>query len=131
MIEKVYLIINSGLEILIGRDASPVIEEIEKGNKQQYTFCEEGNSVYLAIKNSQIAPLVFPAPGKEKENYGITSPELYAKGVTYAEIVSRIIQAQTKAESTLMDRIKKAMTLATPIVAMAFIIFIMAVALKG
>lgn len=133
VIDTVYLITNAGVEVLVGPDAEELIKEIEGGtNRLAYTFYENGRRpVYGGIKDSPIRPLTFPDPGPEKEKYGITSPELYAKGVTYAEIVSRIIQIQTKTKPGLMDQIKKAMTLATPIVALAFIIFIMAVALGG
>jgi len=131
IVDTVYLITNAGLEILIGPDAKELIQKIEEGDRLPYTFYENGHPVYGGIKDSPIRPLTFPAPGSEKDKYGITSPELYAKGVTYPEIVSRIIQLQTKTKPGLMDQIKKAMTLATPIVAMAFIIFIMAVALGG
>ena len=131
IVNTVYLITNAGVEILVGPDAKEFIETIEKGDRLAYTFYENGRPVYGGIKDSPIRPLIFPEPGSEKDKYGITSPELYAKGVTYAEIVSRIIQLQTKTKPGFMDQIKKAMTLATPIVAMAFIIFIMAVALGG
>ena len=133
IVDTVYLITGAGVEILVGPDAKDLIEEIEKRkDRLDFTFYENGRrEVYGGIKDSPIRPLTFPTPGSEKEKYGITSPELYAKGVTYPEIVSRIIRMQTKTKPGLMDQIKRAMTLATPIVAMAFIIFIMAVSLGG
>ena len=133
---KVYLKTKTGVDILMGLDAQKIIEKIkEDGDIQPYILQENMVEAYMAIKgsdkNSKIEPPKFPKPGSSSNDYGTTSSELYAKVVTYPEIVSRIIQLQTKTKPTLMDQIKKAMTLATPIVAVAFIIFIMAVALGG
>lgn len=132
MVKRVYLLTKRGVEIQSGKNARETIETIEKGDTFPYTFYEKGKyPVYVAVHNGSIGPLVFPNPGSEDENYGITSPELYAKTVTYPEAAARIIQLQTRSKPSLMDQMKKVMTLATPIVAVAFIIFIMAVALKG
>ena len=131
---KVYLKTKTGVDILMGLDAQKIIERIKEngGDLQPYIFQENMVEVYMAIKkNSAIEPVKFPKPGSSPDDYGTTSSELYAKVVTYPEIVSRIIQLQTKTKPTLMDQIKKAMTLAMPIVAVASMIFIMAVALGG
>lgn len=131
MVKRVYLLTKRGVEIHFRENAKEIIESIEKDGEFPYTFYAKGTPVYVAVQNGSIGPLIFPNPGAEDKNYGITSPELYAKAVTYAEAATRIIQIQTRSKPSLMDQMKKVMTLATPIVAVAFIIFIMAVALKG
>jgi len=135
-IDTVYLVTKAGIEVRDGIEAESAIKEIKRASGDDdtpYIFFEDGRPVYLAVKASVPRPLVFPEPGPDivKGQYGVTSVELYGWAVTLAETIARIVEGETKGKPSLMMEAKKIMTLALPIVAAVFAIFIMAVLLKG
>jgi hypothetical protein len=136
-IDTVCLLTKSGVRWLVGEDATDTIKEIraactdkktEVMDDSSYMFFENGRvPVYVACKNGNVTTLDFPEP----KDYGETAPELYSKAVTYRDAVARLINLRTKGKVGALDQAKKIMTLALPIVVLAFIVFIMAVLLGG
>jgi hypothetical protein len=80
---------------------------------------------------SALRPLAFPDPGAKADEYGDTSVELYGWAVTFPHTIARIVEKETQGKPGLLNEAKKIMTLALPIVAAIFAIFIMAVLLGG
>ena len=126
-VTKVYLITEKGIEVRWGADAADIIAQIE-ANPRPYSYREEdGSEVYLAVLDHSLRPLEFPAP----EDYGTTSAELYAKAVTCADLVAQVIELQSKTKGGFFAGLKGTLTPILGIAALAFVIMIMAVALKG
>ena len=131
-IKRVYLSTHAGVQVYEGQQAWPLIREIQAvaGDDDTPFICyEEGYPVYVALRASEVRPLVFPEPGSGADQYGLTSVELYGLTVTFPNTIARIIELETRAKAGLMNEAKKIMTLALPIVAAVFAIFIMAVIL--
>ena len=132
-IDTVYIVTRSGIDFLIGKDAEELIEKIEGPDMDPscYRFYDDERHrwAYIAVKNEygNLEPLTFPAP----EEYGTTSPELYAKAVTYPTVLAQCIELITKTTPTLWERIMKPTTIITAIVVVVFILFIMAVGMSG
>lgn len=130
LIGKVYLIKKTGYELLEGDDAIPDIKAIQEGTKDAkdrdmpYTFYENGRPVYVAIKNGTISPIVFPDPGTNEEEMGMSSMELYSLAVTLAQTIEKIIELETTPKPSLIDQAKRVMTPTIAIVACVFVIFL-------
>ena len=133
-IKRVYLNTHAGVQVYENQQAWPLIREIQAvagDDDTPFIFYEDGMPVYVALRASEVRPLVFPEPGSAADQYGLTSVELYGLTVTFPNTIARIIELETRAKGGLMNEAKKIMTLALPIVAAVFAIFIMAVLLGG
>jgi len=132
-INTVYVITTGGVEFLGGREADEVVAQIEAPDTDPgyYRLYDDQRRkwAYIAVRNThgQLEPLTFPNP----EQYGTTSPELYAKAVTYANVLAQAIELITKSVASMWERIMKPTTIITAIVVVAFVIFILAVAMTG
>lgn len=108
-----------------------VITEIKSqgGEISEYEFYEKHTPVYYAIRSSdgKYSPLHFPEP----RDYGLTAPQLYAMAVTYRDCIKRGMEKIIKKKPSTAAEIKKIMVLGLPIVIIAFLIFIMVVAMGG
>jgi len=152
LISRVYLSKKTGVEILEGSDAEADIKGIRakcNGDDTDYTFYEEnGEPVYMAIKNQTYEPFYFPEPGPEpkptksedeeetmvekgKRKMGMTSMELYSKAVTLPQTIAKIIELETQPKPSLIDQAKKIMTPTIAIVACVLVIFLILVVMKG
>lgn len=138
-IKRVYLATKTGIEVLEGEDAQEDIKGIfdasrnlEEGDSP-YIGYEGGKPVYIAIKNGNYSPLVFPEPGSKMENgqTGMTSMELYSLAVTLACTVERIIELETEPKPSLIDQARKIMTPTLVIVGAIVAIFLIAVMIGG
>jgi len=130
IINRVYLVTRNGFEVHEGPQARPIIKEISEiagDDDSSFRFYEHGAPVYLAIKASEPRAMTFPDPGPAVDEYGLTSVELYGLAVTLANTISRIVELETCGKPSLMMEAKKIMTLALPIVAAVFVIFLMVV----
>jgi len=132
-INTAYVITTGGIEFLAGRDAEEVITKIESPDMDPgyYRFYDDQHRkwAYIAVRNThgQLEPLTFPNP----QQYGTTSPELYAKAVTYSTVLAQAIGLITKSAPSLWERIMKPTTVITAIIVVTFVIFILAVAMTG
>jgi hypothetical protein len=136
LISRIYLIKNRGVELFDGPDAEAdikAIQEISKDDDSPYTFYENGMPVYLAIKNGNYSPLVFPEPGTsvEKGEAGMTSMELYGLTVTLPSTIEKIIELETEPKPSLLDQARKIMTPTLVIVGSILVIFLLVVIMKG
>jgi len=126
-VTKVYLITNKGIEVRWAQDVADIIAQIE-ANPRPYSYREEdGAEVYLGVLDHSLKPLEFPTP----ENYGTTSAELYTKAVTCADLIAQVIELQSKTKAGFFAELKGTLTPILGVAALAFVIMIMAVALKG
>lgn len=146
-IGRVYLQKKTGLEILERPDAEADIKGIRQASNDDdspYIFYEEdGEPVYMAIKNQGYKPLVFPEPGPEpkpgtelvpearKQKMGMTSMELYSIAVTLPQEIAKIIELETEPKPSLIDQAKKIMTPTIVIVACVVAIFLIVAMMKG
>ena len=133
-IHSVYLVTRDGVEYREGLQAQPIIRQIRQlsnGDDSPFRFYEGGVPVYLAVRASEPRAMAFPDPGPAADEYGLTSIELYGLAVTLAHTISRIVELETRGKSSLMMEAKKIMTLALPIVAAVFVIFLMVVVMTG
>jgi len=137
-IGRVYVGTHAGVEVCEKEQAWPLIREIRaradelfEGDDTPFICYEDGQPVYVALRASALRPMAFPDPGKAAEEYGVTSVELYGWAVTLAQTIAKIVEKETQGKPSLLSDAKKIMTLALPIVAAIFAIFIMAVLLGG
>lgn len=134
-INRVYIGTHAGPEVYEGKQAWPLIREIQEiagGDDTPFVcYLEDGSPVYVALRASELRPIAYPEPGAEAGQYGLTSVELYGLAVTFPQTIARIVEKETQGKPSLLNDAKKIMTLALPIVAAIFVIFIMAVALGG
>jgi hypothetical protein len=133
-IKRVYVAAHSGVEVFDGKAAWPLIREIKEvadGDDTPFICYEDGAPVYVALRASPLRPLAFPDPGGDADQYGVTSVQMYGWTVTFPQTIAKIIELETRGKPSLLNDAKKIMTLALPIVAAIFVIFIMAVALGG
>lgn len=138
LISRIYLITKTGPEMLEGVDAEVDIKAIQEAAKNSedgdtpYTFYENGRvPVYVAIKDGSLTPLVFPEPGAEPGQAGMTSMELYAKAVTLPSTIEKIIELETQPKPSLIDEAKRIMTPTIAIIACVLVIFLILVTMKG
>lgn len=137
LIDRIYLIKKTGIEMLEGADAEADIKAIIKGSKEgkdgdmPYKFYENGEEVYIAIKNGYYSPLTFPEPGTKPEQTGMTAMKLYGLGVTFPIEVEKIIELETEPKPSLIDQARKIMTPTLVIVACIVAIFLISVIMKG
>ena len=132
-------IVRKGRLHIIDDDAmtTEIITEIKDGGQalSEFEFYRKGKPVYMAkeVERSdngskpKYAPPDFPPPA----DYGITSPELYAKAVTYRDAMKKFIECCIKKKPSMAAEIKKIMVLAMPITIIVFLIFIMVLAMGG
>jgi len=133
-IRRVYVGTHAGVQVYEGPRAWPLIREIQEvsaGDDTPFICYEQGAPVYFALRASALRPLAFPDPGAKADEYGDTSVELYGWAVTFPHTIARIVEKETQGKPSLLNEAKKIMTLALPIVAAIFAIFIMAVLLGG
>ena len=136
-IKRVYLGTIRGMQMLEGIDAEEDIRGIREasaGDDRPYTFYEAGDvPVYIAIKNGNYSPLVFPEPGTsaDKGEAGMTSMELYGLAVTLPSTIEKIIELETEPKPSLLDQARKIMTPTLVIVASILAIFLLVVIMKG
>ena len=133
-ITGVYLITNTGLDILIGRDADEMRERIEQDKENSplaYRFFDDDKRVwsYWATLDvdGKIKPHTFPDPSQ----YILTSPQLYAKAVTYPHILAHAIGFLKQKPASLWDKLMKPTTIILAIVAIVLIMGICIVAAQG
>ena len=137
LIDRIYLIKKTGIEMLEGEDAEVDIKAIIKAGKKgedgdtPYKFYEAGEEVYIAIKNGYYSPLKFPEPGEKPEQTGMTAMKLYGLGVTFPLTIERIIELETEPKPSLIDQARKIMTPTLVIVASILAIFLLVVIMKG
>lgn len=135
IIARVYLERNTGLEIVEWPDAEEHIKAIYKasgGDDRDFIFYEQdGTPVYMAVMNGRYSKLQFPQPGNQSGQAGMTSMELYSKGVTLAEGVEKIIELETQPKPSLIDQARKIMTPTIVIVACVIAIFLIIAMMKG
>jgi Zn-dependent M28 family amino/carboxypeptidase len=132
-IASVWLITNTGIDMLIGRDGAEVREKIEQDNRNllDYRFFDDDKRAwaYWAFMDvdGTIKPFSFPSP----DQYGLTSPQLYTKAVTYPHILAHAVGLLKAKPSTLWDRMMKPTTIILAIVGIVFVMGIMLMALQG
>ena len=132
IIADVYLKTVTGVTMLIGRDSNEVREQIEQANSPlDYRFFDDDKRkwAYWAVKDvdGKIKPLTFPSISE----YSLTSPQLYAKAVTYLHILAHAVGLLKEKPTTLWDKMMKPTTIILAIIAIVFIMGIMLVALQG
>lgn len=133
-IAGVYLITNTGLDILISRDGDKVRKEIEDDKEHSlldYRFFDDDKRVwaYWAIRDvdGTIKPLAFPSPNQ----YGLTSPQLYTKAITYTYFLAHAVGLLKEKPATLWDKMLKPTTIIMAIVGIVFVMGLMLMALTG
>lgn len=133
-VTDVYLITNTGIIILVGRDGDEVREKIEQDDKHSpldYRFFDEDKRTwaYWAVRDvdGTIKPPVFP----DLSDYSLTSPQLYTKAVTYPRILAHAVGLLKEKPASLWDRMMKPTTIILAIVAVVFIMFLPLMALQG
>lgn len=137
LVDKVYLIKKTGIEMLEGADAEADIKAIiEAGKKGEdgdtpYKFYEAGEEIYIAIKNGYYSPLKFPDPGEKTDQTGMTAMKLYSLGVTFPSTIEKIIELETEPKPSLIDQARKIMTPTIVIVGAILVIFLLVVIMKG
>lgn len=133
-IKRVYISTHGGVQVYDGQQAWPLIREIQEvaqGDDTPFICYEDNMPVYVAKKASAVRPIDYPEPGAAANQYGATSVELYGWAVTFPHTIARIVEKETQGKPGRLNEAKKIMTLALPIVAAIFAIFIMAVLLGG
>jgi hypothetical protein len=134
-INRVYIGTHAGVEVYEGKQAWPLIREIKEvaGDDDTAFTCyeEDGSPVYVALRASALRPIAFPEPGEKSNEYGVTSVQMYGWVMTFPQTIAKIVEKETQGKPSLLSDAKKIMTLALPIVAAIFAIFVMAVALGG
>jgi hypothetical protein len=134
-INRVYIGTHAGVEVYEGKQAWPLIREIKEvaGDDDTAFTCyeEDGSPVYVALRASALRPIAFPEPGDKANEYGVTSVQMYGWVMTFPQTIAKIVEKETQGKPSLLSDAKKIMTLALPIVAAIFAIFVMAVALGG
>jgi len=137
LIDTVYLIKKTGIEVIEGSDAESDIRAIQKASKGDdtaFTFYNENHRpFYIAILNGDYSPLVFPEPGPDitKGQIGYTSIQLYGWAVTLAGTIEKIIELETEPKPSLIDQAKKIMTPTIVIVASIVAVFLIVVMMGG
>lgn len=139
LIRRVYLVTKAGNVVLEGEDALADMRGIYDASRaledgdRAYTFYEDGAPVYIAIKNGNYSPVVFPEPGPDigKGETGMTSMELYGLAVTLASTVEKIIERETEPKPSLIDQARKVMTPTLVIVGAIIAIFLIVVMIGG
>jgi len=137
LIDRIYLIKQTGIEMREGEDAEADIKAIieaarkDKQGDRQYKFYETGEEVYIAIKNGYYSPLTFPEPGMKPDQTGMTAMKLYSLGVTFPCEVEKVIELETEPKPSLIDQARKIMTPTLVIVACVLAIFLLVVIMKG
>ena len=134
IIGDVYLITNTGLDMLIGKDRDEVREKIEQDKEHSplaYRFFDDDKRAwaYWAVRDvdGKIKPLIFPDP----EQYSLTSPQLYTKAVTYPHILAHAVGLLKRKPTTLWEKMMKPTTIILAIVAVVFVMGLMLMALQG
>lgn len=133
-ISRVYIGTHAGVQVYEGKQAWPVIREIREiaaGDDTPFICYENGMPVYVARRASALRPMPYPDPGSAADQYGLTAVELYGLTVTFPQTIAKIVEKETQGKPSLLNDAKKIMTLALPIVAAVFAIFLMAVILGG
>jgi len=133
MINTIYLIKTEGLAILKGKDGDEIKEKIENSGRDSraFKFYDEDSrkwvDVAMQTEKGDIEPLRF----LEADDYGTTSSELYSKAVTYSNILAQCIEIINRKLPSFWERIMKPTTIVTAIVAVVFVMIIIAVAMLG
>lgn len=135
MIKAVYLVTKRGLEIFTDGAQESIVKKIEEDNKEQndrlpYIIHIQpgGEPAYMASQSGDTyVPVNYPEP----KDYGLTAPELHAKGITYRDALALFLKLRTKGKSSLWSQTKRVMSLIAPIAIIAFLIFIMVIAMQG
>ena len=130
----VYLITNTGLDMLIGKDRDTVREKIEQDKEHSpldYRFFDDGKRAwaYWAVRDvgGEIKPFTFP----NLAQYSLTSPQLYTKAVTYPHILAHAVGLLKQKPTTLWEKMMKPTTIILAIVAVVFVMGLMLMALQG
>jgi hypothetical protein len=134
VIDTVYLTTRTGTQLFVGEEATDILKEIAIDVKQNlggddfdYTFYERGIPVYWAQKTSAISPIIFPLP----EQYGMSSPKLYALAKTLPGAIAKLIKLRTQGKPSLLSQLKEAGMLIMPLLATLCIIFLLLVTMRG
>ena len=134
MVSDVYLITNTGVLMLVGRDGDEVREYIEQDKAHtplDYRFYDEDKRrwAYWAVRDPDgtIKPLTFPQSGQ----YNLTSLQLYTKAVTYPRILAHAVGLLKEKPATLWDKMLKPTTIIMAIVGIVFVMGLMLMALTG
>lgn len=129
--DTVYLITNSGLELLVGKDGDVTREKIlEKENVLDYQFYDDDKKTWglWAVQDGEdVKPLSFLPP----EKYGVTSAELFSQTVTYPAVLAQVIEIITRKAQSIWDKLMKPATLITAIIFIIAIIAVVIVAIQG
>ncbi len=125
-VDTAYIISKDGLDVYMGPDAKEIIKQIQGGADTPYMFFNP-RPFYLAVKNGTIQPLAFPEP----KDYGTTSANLFAMGVTVADAIAEFVRLKIKGKQGLAGQLRQLGMLGMPLVIAIFLIFILAVYIGG
>ena len=126
-LDGVYLISRDGLDVYMGPDAEEIIKQIQSGEDDTPYMFYNPKPFYLAVKNGTIQPLTFPEP----KDYGTTSANLFAMGVTCADAISEFIRLKIRGKQGMASQLRQLGVLGMPLVIAIFLIFILAVYIGG
>jgi len=133
IVASVYLITNTGVGMLMGRDGDEVRRKIEEDKEHalDYRFFDDDGRVwaYWAVKDSggSISPLSFP----DQSKYSLTSSQLYTKAVAYAHILAHAVGLLKDKPPTLWDKMLKPTTIILAIVGIMGVMMLGLVAMTG
>jgi len=125
-VDTAYIISKDGLDVYTGPDAEEIIKQIQGGDDTPYMFYNP-RPFYLAVKNGTIQPLGFPEP----KDYGTTSANLFAMGVTVADAIAEFVRLKIRGKQGLAGQLRQLGMLGMPLVIAIFLIFILAVYIGG
>lgn len=133
MVTDVYLITNTGVVMLMGRDGDEIRNKIEQDKDRvlDYRFFDDDNRrwAYWAVRDGDntIKPLTFPDPTK----YSLTSSQLYTKAVAFVHILAHMVGLLKDKPPTLWDKMLKPTTIILAIVGIVFVMGLILMALTG
>ena len=125
-VDTAYIISNDGLDVYMGPDAEEIIKQIQGGDDTPYMFYNP-KPFYLAVKNGTIQPLAFPEP----TDYGTTSANLFAMGVTVADAIAEFVRLKIRGKIGLASQLMRPGVIGMALIVSIFLIFILAVYIGG
>lgn len=91
IVSDVYIITNTGLTMLVGKEGNQIRQKIEQAGKPlDYRFFDDDSKrwAYWAVKDGDvIKPPNFPSVTE----YSLTSSQLYTKAITYLHILTHAV----------------------------------------
>lgn len=130
----VYLITNTGLDMLMGKDGNELREKIEQDKTHsplEYRFFDDDRRAWAYWAVIDVDGIIKPHAFPRLDQYSLTSPQLYTKAVTYPRILAHAMGLLREKPATLWDKMMKPTTIILAIVAIVFVMGLMLMALQG